>query len=159
MDDEVDRQVRARRSGRRAGHGVIIVLAIVFIAASGVQIIPAVFGIGVRRVPSMVAGSPERGCALGVRSLATALDRAGVRAWSTRAAADDALDAFRRALAPEWNEEERVRTDCEKAAEGPEAWAALVRLKRAEEQALLHGADDLQPLRLDLAAHLPADLR
>ena len=145
--------------GKRAGHAVIIVLAVAFIGASAVQVIPAVFRMGAHHAPSTVPDPQARVCALGVRPLAAALERAGARAWSAHASADSALDSFQQALAPEWKDEERIRSDCEKSSEGAETWAALVRLRRAEEQALLSGADDVQPLRRDLAAHLPADLR
>jgi hypothetical protein len=152
--------------GRRIAHAVVLVVAVAFVGDSALQIIPAVFGLGIRQVPAGPPGSPELECVQGVFSLARALDRASADAWSPRAAravtqADDdpAIQAFRSGLLPEWSAEAKVENACAQSREGLEAWAALVRLRRAEEQVVVHSLVELIPLRRDVEAHLPADLR
>jgi hypothetical protein len=163
MGDDPERTANARRRGRRAAHAVVIAIAVVFVGASAVQIIPAVFRVPVGPMGSPAsAGSPEEACARGVRSLATAIDRAAATVWSGPPIAgrsDDALSAFRHAALPEWSDADRVERACDRVKGGPEAWAALARLRRAEEQVLLRTAADLEPLRREVTAHLPADLR
>jgi hypothetical protein len=151
---------------KRAVHAAIVVVAVTFVGSSAAQIIPAVFGLGIRPVSATAGDSPEGVCAQGVRSLALAVDRAAERAWSPRAAqavtpqgGDAALHAFVAALAPEWSAEATVEQACGRAREGTEAWAALVRFRRAEEQVVLSGLVELVPLRHDVMAHLPANLR
>jgi len=157
---------QARRDARRAANGIVIVVAVAFIGASAVQIVPAVFGAGVRPIAPAGAGSPEGQCGEGVRSLALALDRAGGEAWSPSPGGEPldvdpeaARQAFERGLLPQWNAETEVERACAQSGEGLDAWAALLRLRRAEEQAVLRGRVELVPLRREVAAHVPANLR
>jgi hypothetical protein len=169
MDAPSDDEARARREGKRAAHAVVIVIAVVFVGASAAQIIPAVFGLGIRPVAAAPSVSPERACTDGVRVLARALHRAGGEAWSSggrgplldhdATGGEAALQTLRERLSPEWNTEADIRRACVESREGYEAWAALLRLRRAEEQLVLQGFVDLAALRGDLAAHLPADLQ
>jgi hypothetical protein len=141
-----DALARARLQGKRAALGVVIVVAVVFIGASAVQIVPAIFGAGVTPIPVSPSGSDPRVCAEGVRRLERALERAHDTAGSLSFGPD----------------EERVRSACDKSPEGLDAWASLARLRSAEEQlapAAGSAAAELEPLRRDVAAHLPADLR
>lgn len=155
----------ARLQGKRVALGVVIVVSVVFIAASAAQIVPAVFGLDHPRSP-LSEGPSARECAQRIRSLALAVDRASANAWATHTAgdapaADDSapLRAFRHALIPEWTEAASVRQTCFKAPGGPEAWAALVRLRSTQEQMMIRDFSELLPLRRDFAAHLPADPR
>jgi hypothetical protein len=156
---------RARLQGRRIAHAVVITIAVAFIGASAAQIIPSVFGAQAHSIPVPAAGSPERACVDGVRSLALALDRASAQAWWPRESGavsvgdESALQAFREGLVPEWKAEANVEQACAKSREGVEAWAALLRLRRAEEQLVLRGIGEIVPLRRDFAARLPPDLR
>jgi hypothetical protein len=167
MDAVPDDEAQARRGGKRVAHGIVLFIAMAFIGASAAQIIPAVFGLQSRAIAPATPGSPERACSDGVRSLALALDRAGKRAWSLlgrdEADADSSpkatLRAFRHGLFPEWDTEPSVEQACSKSHEGLEAWAALLRLRRAAEQIVVRDVTEILPLRHDFAAHLPADLR
>lgn len=157
---------RARFEGKRLAHAVVVAIAVAFIGASAVQIVPAVFGTQTQLVSSTPAGLSDRACAEDVHSLMLALDRATGQAWSPRAARavseadeDAVIQAFRQGLAPEWNADATIAQACAKSREGFEAWAALLRLRRAEEQVVLRGFVELVPLRRDVTAHLPADLR
>ena len=163
MPDGPER-TETERAGLRAKRivlAVVILVSLVFTASSSWQIIPAVFGLGVAPLPPAAPGTPERDCAVGVRSLLAALDRAGGQLAQT-ASTDGDLDgiaALRARLSPEWDGAESVRLACEKAPEGQQAWAALERMRVAEEQIVRLGRVGVAPLRVEVAAHLPPDLR
>jgi hypothetical protein len=147
---------------KRLALAVVMVVSVVFIASSAGQIIPAVFGAGFEPIPSgSPAGSPEAQCGAGIRSLAQALDRVGDRMSSLATAEDDStiMASLRPALSPEWDQADTVRSACAHAAGGPSAWAALERLRVAEEQSGRLDRDAVSSVRRDVAAHLPADLR
>lgn len=161
-DPETATIERARLRGTRLAHALVIGVAVAFIASSAWQIASALFGFGVvplgQRRDS--ASSTDLACASGVRALAGALDRAGAR--SARAAAatgDDAAAVFRQALSPEWDGADSVSSACATSPEGLDAWAALERLEMAEEQVARRIHAEVEPVRRDLATHLPPDLR
>jgi hypothetical protein len=141
---------RARLRGKRIALGIVITVAVVFIGDSARQIVPAIFGAGVRPLSSAAPGTDARTCAEGVSRLARALDRARAAAGSP---------SFDDRLLPEWTDAPRLRVACAASPEGLDAWASLERLRTGEEQ--LAGRDDsaLDPLRRDVGAHLPPDLR
>jgi hypothetical protein len=141
---------RARLQGKRMALGVVFVTTFAIIGSSALQIIPAVFGAQIVPIPAAQPGTPERQCAEGIRALFGALDRAADSAGS---------DAFATRLRPEWNEEGIVREACGRASGGLDAWAALERMRSAEEQLTARSPGELAPMRRDVLAHLPADLR
>jgi hypothetical protein len=145
-----DDAARARLQGKRAVLGVILVVSLALIASSAWQIIPAVFGAGIRPIPAAPPGSSARTCAEGILKLERALERAADAAGSP---------SFQARLQPEWADEATVSQACGQSSEGIDAWAALARLRSAEEQLSAHAGDELEPLRRDVIAHLPADLR
>jgi hypothetical protein len=152
----------AGRRGKRAALAVVIVVSLAFIASSTAQIIPAVFGVGFEPLPAGAApDSPEGQCALGIRDLARALDRVGGRLASVASASDDSatMAVLRSTLSPEWDGANAVRAACERSSGGPSAWAALQRLRVAEEQSGRLDREALTSVRRDVAAHLPAELR
>lgn len=122
---------RARLRGKRAALGVIFVVAAVFIGVSAWNIVPAVFGANLRPLPASAAGTPDRTCAQGVRRLERGL--------------------------PGWQDASSVESACAASPAGLDAWASLLRLRLAGAQQLPDA--DLEPLRRDVEAHLPADLR
>jgi hypothetical protein len=121
--------------GKRAALGVVMVVAVVFIGMSAVQIVPAIFRVGVTPLPAPGQDANAAACAVGIR------DRLG------------------RTASPELPDEEQVRSACEKSPAGLDAWASLARLRSAERQLDGTRPEELDPLRRDVAAHLPADLR
>jgi len=140
---------RARLRGRRIGLGVVMVVAVSFIVVSTAQIVRAVFGLGTTPLAAGPADSPEGQCALGIRRLVRALDRpVGTDPGSAGGASE-----------PAWSDAEAVDQACRKAPGGLDAWTALLRLRAAEQQLAQANDEDLQPLRREVAAHLPADLR
>jgi hypothetical protein len=149
---------RARLRGRRAALGVVFAAAILFIGSSAWQIVHALFA---ESRDGVLVSPEQRACAMGLRDLATALDRAAslVVASSYEVGTNEAVAAFRRGLSPEWNTAVSVERTCATSPEGAEAWAALERLRSAEEQLTRQSRAELGPIRRDLTAHLPSDLR
>jgi hypothetical protein len=121
---------RARLRGKRAALGVILVVAVIFVGASVWTIVPPVFGANLHPLPAAAEGTPERTCAAGVRRLERGL--------------------------PTWQDAGGVESACAQSSAGLDAWASLLRLKAGTQ--LLPEAE-LEPLRRDVEAHLPADLR
>lgn len=126
---------RARLRGKRIALGIVITVAVVYIAASAADIIPAVFGVVLHPMSAAPPGTPARTCAEGLRRLVSTADGTG---------SDDG-----------------VQRACAASREGLDAWAALERLRSAEQQlAGRSGSEpELQKLRREVLAHLPADLR
>jgi hypothetical protein len=157
------RAALGRARGKRAAHAVVLVIAILFIGSSTWQIVGSLFGRPSRvyRSPSRAALTPAaRTCAAGIQQLADALDRAGPGVAASNPRGGEVPSApFTRAMPPEWDHAAEVRQRCESFAGGEDAWAALERLRSAQEQLARHGQAELEELRRDLAAHLPTDLR
>jgi hypothetical protein len=125
---------RARLRGKRIALGIVITVTIVYIGASAVDIVPAVFGVARHPLPEAPAGTPARSCAEGLRRLVSTEDP---------------------------RSDDQVRPACAASSEGLDAWAALERLRSAQRQlAGRSGSEpELQELRRQVLAHLPADLR
>ncbi len=146
--DRDEQERRARLRGRRMGLGVVLVVAVTFIGASSAQIVSAVFGLGTVPLTAGPVDSPERRCAEGIGHLVRALEPPS-----------SASPPATKALEPPWNDADRVEQECRKAAGGLDAWDALLRLQAAKLQLSEPTPADLQPLRDEVIAHLPADLR
>jgi hypothetical protein len=158
---DADAALASARAGlrwKRISLIFVTLVAVAFIAVSVLQIIPDVFGAWVHPLPPASPGSPARICAEGVKTLARALDRASASAGSP---------AFDEALKPEWNGAPTVEQACSRSSEGLDAWAALLRLRSAEQQLARRGGEtpgpdyarDLATLQREVASHLPVDLR
>jgi hypothetical protein len=168
LDDSAEARASAgaRRSGRRAAHGFVFVVAILFIASSTIQIVRGVFGLNDTAPP----GDP---CADGVARLAAQLEAdpacgAGTATASgkTGKAAEETARARHARRALESSEAATVARTCAASSEGLETWAAFERGRMAREQ-LAQGDGDPRtgrgvmhaPPLDDEAAPLPADLR
>jgi hypothetical protein len=134
----------ARRLGKRLAILLVIGVAVAFIGSSAEQIVLAVFGFGVRPLPPAPPGSSARTCAEGVRILSEGLERASSNGEPPSSA---------------WDATNPVYQACAASPEGLDAWAALLRLRMTAEQVPRTGPQELDHLRRDLYAHLPADLR
>jgi hypothetical protein len=144
--DAQEAVARARLRGKRAALVVVIAVAVTFVGASAAQIIPAVFGAGTVPIPAGPPGSSARVCAEGVAAL-------------LRVMGDDVPEA--EGQADTWV---RAEAACGQSPEGLDAWAALQRLRVTRVQLVgtsghVRASAELDPLRHDVAAHLPADLR
>jgi hypothetical protein len=151
----------ARRRGKRAAHGLILVVSVLFIGTSAWQLVRAVF-LGDAGATESNALDPA--CADGLHRLTAALDRASgpivVSASQAPAARPaDVATRFRHELSPEWDVAGDVEKTCTASSAGADAWAVLARLRSAEEQLARQSRAELAPLRHDLAAHLPVELR
>jgi hypothetical protein len=149
-DDAHSQVLAARLQGKRVALGIVLFASFAIIGSSTLQIVPAVFGLGIRPLPEGLPGSAARSCAEGVQRLDQALDRA----VEGTASVD-----FSTRLQPEWEDKDAVQRACSESPAGLDAWAALARLRSAEEQLGPDGRGLLAPLRRDVRAHLPADLR
>jgi hypothetical protein len=125
---------RARLRGKRIALGIVITVTVTYIGASALDIIPAVFGVVMHPLPPAPPGTAARACAEGLHRLVSTPDASG---------SDD------------------VQRACAQSREGLDAWAALERLRSAERQlAGRSGSEqELEELRRQVLAHLPADLR
>jgi hypothetical protein len=130
---------RARLQGRRLTHSLVIVVAVLFIGASTLQIVRAVFALG---EPSRGQMAPDDPCVAGVDALTrrlTAAPPCGERSTATDA--------------------EAVARTCAGTSYGLDTWAAFQRLQLAKEElARRDGVDAPSPWR-DVTPPLPVDLR
>jgi hypothetical protein len=143
--------MRARRI-RSTVYGVFLAFASAFVLWSAKLLIWPLFGLDTpaerRAAPAGVA------CAEQIRSLVRALDRAMAAASASRGQAE-ASAMFRAALSPEWDGEESSRRACAADPNGLDAYAALMRLRRAEEGFVERQVVEIDPLRREVQAHLP----
>jgi hypothetical protein len=146
-----DARSRAKLNGKRAGIVLLTTVAVVFIGLCALSIVPAVFGRG----PDPLTPSPTgRACADAIVRLQGAVDRA---ARTAGGAPDEAtaVSSFRGALAPDWDEEKRIEAVCGADPNGAGAFAALQRLRVAEETSARRRAVEIAPLRHDVRQYLP----
>lgn len=141
---------RAATRIRRAVFGLYVAFAAGFVVLCVEEIVVGVFGLRPGSIAGAPAGSPGRACGDGIRDLLGALDR-GVLAASAGHDEKDAVALLNAALAPEWSREGALAQTCAADANSAEAWAALLRLRRAEEGAAGRRAVLVGPMRADVA--------
>jgi hypothetical protein len=153
LDDSADARAddRARKEGRRNAHGLVLVVAVLFIASSTVQIVRGVFGLG-------EASRPGDACAEGVARLSAQID--------ARAACSGCNEAPAARRSREASEAATVARACAASSDGLDTWAAFERARMAREQLARGEGDPGAPRGLmhapplgDEAAPLPVDLR
>jgi hypothetical protein len=127
------RTVRAALRGKRVALGVVIAATVIFILATALHVIPAVFGAWIS--PIRADDPRSANCAKGLRELVEALDR------DNPASRDS------------------VQYACSLTPEGLQAWASFERLRVAGEQLSGRDPEALAQLKRDLAAHLPSNSR
>jgi len=165
VSDESDLDEIVARAGlraKRAALALVIVVAVLFVFASALQIVRAVFGLHQDPLATPLAEPTQRECALGISRLARALDRADaspLRPIDETTDDDRTSEALRVGLSPEWDRADAVMRECKRSFLGQEAWAALERLRRAQKELARRAQAELIPLRHDVSAHLPPDLR
>jgi hypothetical protein len=151
---------RARLRGRRMAHAVVITIAVAFIGASALQIARAVFGYdGVPVTGWQATTTADRACATGLRDLVEILDRADPGPLPAGDVDDAPLAPPQGSLLRPSDRDRSISQACAASPEGLDAWAALERLRSARELITRRSQAELGPLRRDLLAHLPADLR
>jgi hypothetical protein len=150
---------RARLRGRRVAHAVVITIAVAFIGASALQIVRAVFGYDGAPAGWQATTTADRACATGLRALVGVLDRSDPGPLPASDAADAPLASPPGSILRPSDWDRSVSQACAASPEGLDAWAALERLRSARELVTRRSQAELGPLRRELLAHLPADLR
>jgi hypothetical protein len=128
-----------------------VALAAAFVLSSARSVVWGLFGLEAAPTATAPAG---RACGEAIARLARALDR-GVAATSAARTDVEALAQMRAALAPEWDAEASGAATCAEDPHGADAWAALMRLRRAEEGAVASRAAQTGPVHRELEAYLP----
>jgi hypothetical protein len=129
-----------------------VAFAAAFVVLSTRSIVWGVFALD---APPAGAASLGPACAARIAALARALDGA-VAATAAARTEDDAVVRMRAALSPEWDREALDAAQCAQDPRGTDAWAALLRLRRAEERAVGRRAVDTGPIHQELEAYLQA---
>jgi len=126
---------------RRVALWTVAALAIALTVGASAQILLVVFA------PEQLGGAPT--CRDGLRGLLTSVERARGQAAARVDGERASLDAFRRALAPEWSHAPGIVGDCQKKRdiEALAAFRQLELLRYAEERAVRYEALDLSLLR------------
>ena len=120
---------------------LVVAVAVAFVGASAAQIIPAVFGFGIRPLPPGSLGTSPRTCGDGILALAVAIDGSG-------------------GALPDWDQAaEPIARACAASSQGLDAWAALIRLRSARLQLPRDHDAELAALRRNVDAHIGAQLR
>jgi len=140
---------RSRLKGRRAG---IAIFSAIFAGATllwTIQILSAVWG--------SAPPSPE-GCAPGTATLERSLQHA--RAVYAQSAGNEdertALNRYRNALEPEWQQRKAVEAACRDDEAGRNRLKDLIALRYAEEHAVRYESLGLAPLRRRLMGTTPS---
>ncbi len=152
----------ARRRGRRAVLATFLFFTVAFIAISATEIISTALGSPVTPIAAITgkddtSADPvkSRECADGVHSLASAVDLAAAAAL---ASPDEktATTRFRESLAGVWDPNEKpTEASCNSVPRGRDAFAAVLRLREAQEGFIRRQVVEIAPLRRDVSAYLP----
>lgn len=146
---------RARRLARRIVFGSFLLLSTAFVVSSAWQLIRGIYAPGSPIAPvGASAPSTAAACADGVAKLTTALDRAFAAA-TTKDDEAAALKTLSETMQPEWSEQAAVEATCAQEARGQDAYAALLRLRMAEEVFVRRQIAEIAPVRRDVRAYLP----
>ena len=160
-------EVRRRKLASRIVFGAFALFATAFILSSAAQLMSAVLGLRIEPVtaaPQAATTPPltepgRAACAAGIERLIAALDRAFLEASKLATAgamsADGVVTAFQGSALPEWSEEAAIETGCRSDPHGSDAFAAVLRLRLAEESFLRRQIVELSPVRRDVQAYLP----
>lgn len=140
----------ASRRGRRIVSAAFISFAAAFIVISTLDIARGVYG---KPVASGEAPPPSAACVAGIRVQVAALDRAMSASASSRDEST-ALQTFVGAAKPEWDGISETEEACSATPQGKDAFAALVRLRAADESFLRRRIAEVAPLRRDVDAYL-----
>jgi hypothetical protein len=120
----------------------------VFIVITTTQIARGVFGKGATK-----SNAPPPACVAGISRMNGALDRA-VASTAQINDAHGVNAAFANAVKADWADSDQVQSDCAGTPEGQDAFAALLRLRRAEESSLERHVAEVSPMKRDVEAYL-----
>jgi len=138
----------ARALGRRVAFLLFLAVALAVAVGGGAQVFVQAF---------QRHESPEiqvKSCSDGLARLAAAVERARTAA-SVTDGEDAALDRFRRALQPDWDDRDHIEDLCQSSPSSMAALDAIEQLRYAEEHAVRREAAELAPLRRRVQAIAP----
>jgi len=146
---------RAASRGARVALLAFLALCSLFVLSSTWQLLQgALYGATAPAASDERRIDPRGPCAGHLRRLAAAVDRG--LAVATAAPSDDAaLELFRGGLAPDWANRGAAVAACAPEPGGPDAFAAVDRLREAGEAVSRRTGGDLASARRDVAAVLP----
>ncbi|WP_394838874.1 hypothetical protein LVJ94_18450 [Pendulispora rubella] len=146
----------------RLVYGSFLGLATAFILSSTYQLVVGVFGLGSEPLPGSAppASAVEaQACSDGIALLSAALERSFAHSVGPDGASarteEAVVAAFRKNLEPEWTGEPAIERTCGSHPHGHEAFAALLRLKLAQEGLVRRQMVEIDPLRRSVNAYLP----
>lgn len=137
-----------RARGRRIAFVLYLTVALVVATAGGTQIFVQAF----ERHETQEAQVSS--CTEGLSRLAAAVERARTAA-SVTDGEDAALDHFRQALRPAWDDRDHIEDLCQSSPSSMAALDAIEQLRYAEEHAARREAAELAPLRRRVQAIAP----
>ncbi len=137
-----------RAVGRRVAFLLYLAVAMAVAAAGGIQVFVQAFQR--REAPEIHV----KFCTEGLARLAAAVERARTAA-SVTDGEDAALDRFRRALQPDWDDRDHIEDLCQASPSSMAALDAIEQLRYAEEHAVRREAAELAPLRRRVQAIAP----
>jgi hypothetical protein len=147
-------RTRARRLARRLVYGSFLLLATAFVVSSAWQLIAGIYAPAPVVIAPAGAPAEARACSDGIARLSSALER-GFVAASTKEDEASALRTLADGMQPEWADQPAVEQACATQPRGQDAYAALLRLKLAEEGFVRRQIVEIAPVRRDVRAYLP----
>lgn len=149
IDGCIDRAVHPRgvaspKTVTRLVYAAFLALASAFIVSSTAQVAWALFA-----TPAAAGPPTGEACAVAVRDLAQAVDRALVAGTGAREPAE-AERRYAEARRPEWDRREDALRACAGDPAGLDAVAALARLDRAAAEAVRRQSAELAPVRREV---------
>lgn len=137
------------RRGRSVSAAIFVSIVAIFIVITTTQIARGVFGKGATKS----SNPPPAACVAGISRMNGALDRAV--ASTSQITDEHGVDAaFAIAVKPDWDDSDKVQADCATTPEGQDAFAAVLRLRRADETSLERHVAEVSPMKRDVAAYL-----
>lgn len=160
MPDELAKTRRRSPGGgaKRAVYVAFTLFVLAFVSVSTYEILSVALGFApAAPLDSSGPSGPEASheCTDGVRAMADAVDAAAKRAIAA-GTERAATDLFREALADTWNPREKpTEAACSAVPRGRDAFAAVLRLRQAQEGFVRRQVVEVAPLRRDVSAYLP----
>jgi len=140
LPDNAPTEDAPRKLGRRIALTAFYGLVVAFTLGAAAQISVQVYS----------ANAPwEGGCPAGLRMLARSIQEAQRASDGADLPAEEALQQFRRSLAPGWSARDTIERSCKATGDRRllDTFDAIERLRYAEENAMRREGHDLVPLR------------
>ncbi len=152
MAEPTDERERIRAGSRRWVFGVYFAFVAIFLLTLMVEV----------TVQALSDQAEPRGavrCRPGIQALMSAVERARAASCKTELSEDQAVQAFRVALDPEWSRADAIRHSCGGDAPSLEALDAIQYLRYAEENTVRRESSELASLRRQARELLERNVR